>query len=114
MFKVAAVLAFLAVASGNLHDRAFYEEKFFEWLQTHKISANSGSHFVKMLQNFANNHDLIETHNSGNHSYTLGKVSFFSEKFFSDWSFVFRSQPILPHVRGGMERLCSLRFKETS
>ncbi len=36
MFKVAAVLAFLAVASGNLHDRSFYEGIFFEWLETHK------------------------------------------------------------------------------
>jgi len=100
MFKVAAVLAFLAVASGNLHDRAFYEEKFFEWLQTHKISADSGSHFVKMLQNFANNHDLIETHNSGNHSYTLGKVSFFSEKFFSDCLQVTTNSPTCPWRNG--------------
>ncbi len=84
MFKVAAVLAFLAVASGNLHDRSFYEEKFFEWLQTHKdkITVNSGSHFVKMLQNFANNHDIIETHNAGNHSYTLGKILFCWSQFF--------------------------------
>lgn len=70
--KVAAALTFLALASANLHDRAYYEERFFEWLQDHKVLAQSGLHFVKMLQNFANNHDLIETHNSGNHSYTLG------------------------------------------
>ncbi len=73
MSKVAAVLAFLAVASANLHDRAFYEEKFFEWLQEHKVEAASGSHFVKLLQNFANNHDIIESHNAGNHTYTLGE-----------------------------------------
>lgn len=70
--RIAAALTFLALASANLHDRAYYEEKFFEWLQDHKVLAQSGVHFVKMLQNFANNHDLIETHNSGNHSYTLG------------------------------------------
>jgi hypothetical protein len=76
MNKVLAALAFLALASANVHDRAFYEEKFFEWLSEHKVEANSGSNFVHMLQNFANNHDLIEAHNAGNHSYTLGHNKF--------------------------------------
>lgn len=70
------VLAVLGVVSANLHDRAYYEEKFFEWLQEFKVEAQSGSHFVKMLQNFANNHDIIETHNAGNHTYTLGHNQF--------------------------------------
>ena len=29
-----------------------------------------------MLQNFANNEDLITTHNAGNHTYTLGHNQF--------------------------------------
>jgi C1A family cysteine protease len=76
MNKVLAALAFLALASANVHDRAFYEEKFFEWLSEHKVEANSGSHFVHMLQNFANNHDFIEAHNAGSHSYTVGHNKF--------------------------------------
>jgi KDEL-tailed cysteine endopeptidase len=76
MMKVLAALAFLALAAANVHDRAFYEEKFFEWMQVHKVEVKSGSHFVHMLQNFANNHDQIEAHNGGNHSYTLGHNKF--------------------------------------
>lgn len=40
------------------------------------LSDQSGERFVKMLQNFANNDDLIETHNKGNHTYTLGHNQF--------------------------------------
>jgi C1A family cysteine protease len=76
MFKVLAALAFLAISAANVHDRAFYEEKFFEWLKEHDVKATSGSTFVHMLQNFADNHDLIEAHNAGNHSYTLGHNQF--------------------------------------
>jgi C1A family cysteine protease len=80
MFLRLTVLAtFLAVAvSANLRDRAFYEEKFFDWLAVHKVAANSGEHFVQMLQNFANNEDIITTHNSGNNTYTLGHNQFSS------------------------------------
>jgi len=42
----------------------------------HGVKAESGGHFVKMLQNFANNDDLIDAHNAGNHSYTLGHNQF--------------------------------------
>lgn len=40
------------------------------------LNLKSGERFVKMLQNFANNDDLIETHNKGNHTYTLGHNQF--------------------------------------
>lgn len=74
MFKLLIVLSVLAIAmSKNVHDRAYYEEKFFNWMKTHGVVATSGTHFVKMLQNFANNDDLIEAHNAGKHSYQLGK-----------------------------------------
>jgi len=76
IYHVAVVLAVLATASANLHDRAYYEEKFFNWLKQHQVSANSGSHFVQMLQNWADNDDLIETHNSGNQTFTLGHNQF--------------------------------------
>jgi hypothetical protein len=76
MYKTAVALAFLSLSSsvsGNLHDRIYYEAKFFEWLREHSLLIQTGTHFVKFLQNFADNHDIIETHNAGNYSYTLGE-----------------------------------------
>lgn len=70
------ILAFLAVSSANIHDRAYYEAKFFDWLSEHKVAARSASHFVQMLTNFANNDDIIEAHNAKNLSYTLGHNQF--------------------------------------
>jgi len=63
MNKVLALSA-LAVASANVHDRAFYEEKFFDWLEQHKVQVKSGADFIHQLQNFANNHDFITKHNA--------------------------------------------------
>lgn len=74
--RVAMVLAFLAVTSANIHDRAYYEAKFFDWLSQHKVAARSAAHFVQMLNNYANNDDIIETHNAKNLSYTLGHNQF--------------------------------------
>lgn len=60
-----------------LLDRAYYEEKFFNWLKENKnVLANSGEHFVHMLTNFANNDDLIVAHNAKNLTYTLGHNQF--------------------------------------
>jgi C1A family cysteine protease len=63
-------------SAANIKDRAYYEEKFFNWLATHKVAAKSGEHFVHMLQNFANNDDVIEQHNAAGHSYELGHNAF--------------------------------------
>jgi C1A family cysteine protease len=60
----------------NLHDRSYYEEKFFNWLSEFKVEASNGDHFVKMIQNFANNDDIITQHNNQNLSYTLGHNQF--------------------------------------
>jgi C1A family cysteine protease len=76
MFRLTIVLVVLAMVAANLKPREYYEEKFFNWVQEHSMMANSGTHFVKMLQNFANNDDIIETHNSGNQTYTLGHNQF--------------------------------------
>jgi C1A family cysteine protease len=76
------VLASLATAAlampivQNLHDRSYYEEKFFNWLSEFKVEASNGDHFVKMIQNFANNDDIITQHNNQNLSYTLGHNQF--------------------------------------
>jgi len=72
---VLTTLATIALAA-NLHDRAYYESKFFNWLETHGVKPETGERFVQMLQNFANNDDIIETHNSGNSTFTLGHNKF--------------------------------------
>jgi KDEL-tailed cysteine endopeptidase len=74
----------LALAAANVHDRHFYEEKFFEWIQEHKVQPKNGEDFVHMLQNFANNHDLIEKTNAQNLSYQLGHNAF-SHMSFEEW-----------------------------
>eukprot|EP00602_Paraphysomonas_sp_CaronLab_P010422 CAMPEP_0185024026 /NCGR_PEP_ID=MMETSP1103-20130426/6903_1 /TAXON_ID=36769 /ORGANISM="Paraphysomonas bandaiensis, Strain Caron Lab Isolate" /LENGTH=338 /DNA_ID=CAMNT_0027556869 /DNA_START=40 /DNA_END=1056 /DNA_ORIENTATION=+ len=92
MNRIILASAGLALAGANLHERHFYEEKFFDWLQEHKVEVKNGEHFIHMLQNFANNHDLIETTNSQNLSYTLGHNKF-SHMSFEEWQ---------AHVRLGL------------
>jgi len=84
-----AVLATLAASACalNIHDRGYYEEKFVNWLQTHKLNTPTGSTFVNWLQNFANNDDVIETHNAKKSTYKLGhnKYSHMSNEEFRDY-----------------------------
>jgi len=71
------VLALAAAAvSANVHDRSFYEEKFFNWLKTHQVKPVNGMHFVQMLKNFADNEDYINGHNSKGKTYQLGHNQF--------------------------------------
>jgi C1A family cysteine protease len=60
----------------NLKDRAYYEGRFFDWLAQHKVTVDTGAKFVHYLQNFANNDDIIESHNAQKKSYTLGHNQF--------------------------------------
>lgn len=69
-------LSALTVASANINDRSFYEEKFYDWMQEQKHTVKSGADFLHQLQNFANNHDFITKHNSEQSSYTLGHNEF--------------------------------------
>ena len=65
------------IMNRNIHNREFYEEKFVNWLKNFDITARDGSHFAQMLNNFANNDDIIETHNSNeDNTYTLGHNQF--------------------------------------
>jgi C1A family cysteine protease len=76
-FRQAVVAAILASAlAANVHDRSYYESKFFNWMKEHSIKAESGEHFVQMIQNFADNDDLIEKHNAAKNSFTLGHNQF--------------------------------------
>jgi len=77
MFRLAVIATVFAVAiAGNVHDRAYYEEKFINWMKEHNVKAENGERFVKWLQNFANNDDIIEAHNAKKASYTLGHNAF--------------------------------------
>lgn len=60
----------------NLQNREYYEAKFFNWLAEHKVEATSGEHFAKMIQNFANNDDIITQHNNQGLTYELGHNQF--------------------------------------
>jgi C1A family cysteine protease len=61
----------------NIHDRSYYEEKFVDWLSEHNIFPRDGQHFSVMLNNFANNDDTIERHNSNkDNTYQLGHNQF--------------------------------------
>ncbi len=73
-----------AALAANVHDRSYYEAKFFGWMKEHGVKASSGEHFVQMIQNFANNDDAIEAHNAKKASYTLGHNQF-SHMGASEW-----------------------------
>lgn len=68
---------FSVVESANVHDRSFYEEKFIDWLSDHQVFPRDGHHFTSMLNNFANNDDIIDAHNANkDNTYQLGHNQF--------------------------------------
>jgi C1A family cysteine protease len=73
--------------TSNIHDREYYVDKFHDWISQHKIVIDSAD-FGSRLTNFANNDDLIETHNQlESSSYELGhnQFSHLSNEEFSDY-----------------------------
>jgi len=85
--QIVAASVLAAALAGNLHDRSYYEAKFFGWLSEHKVEIGSGDLFVKMIQNFADNDDIITTNNAAKKSYTLAhnKFSHMSNAEFKEW-----------------------------
>jgi C1A family cysteine protease len=72
---LASLLA--TVGATNLMAREHYELKFFEHIQEHGIHLKSGAEYVERLQIFADNVDLIQTHNANpKHTYKLGLNQF--------------------------------------
>lgn len=69
-------LSALAVASANVEDRSFYEEKFYDWMAEHKMQAKSGADFLHQLQNFADNHDFITKHNAKKSTFSMAHNKF--------------------------------------
>ena len=80
---IIAVIVVIASA-GNLQERNYYEEKFYNWLSQFSMNPPTGWHFVRWLENFASNDDHIETHNAKKVSYTLGH-NHFSHMSFDEW-----------------------------
>ena len=77
MFALFILAIVASVAVAHIHERVYYEEKFFNWMKQHKMRAKGGKHFVDMLRNFADNDDFIAQHNADKkHSYTLGHNRF--------------------------------------
>jgi C1A family cysteine protease len=75
----------VVAVAGHVHERAYYEEKFFNWMKNHQVKAVNGMHFVQMLKNFADNEDYINAHNSGKSTYRLGHNQF-SHLDSAEWS----------------------------
>jgi len=76
MYKTLAVSAIAVAAAGNARPREVYEEMFANHVQNFGLTFKNGADFVEKLQNFANNVDIIEAHNAGNHSYKMGVNQF--------------------------------------
>lgn len=76
MFRIIVILAVLACAVANLRDRDFYERKFVDYIREHRLNNFSGAEFLKRLQTFADNHDMIEEHNKGSHGFKMAVNEF--------------------------------------
>ena len=66
-----AVTATVAL-SANVFDREVYEKAFFDHVLKFNLNFKDGAEFAKRLQVFADNYDMIDAHNKGNFTYTLG------------------------------------------
>jgi len=85
MSKSITLLALALSAAYATRDAAYYEEKFFNWLEQHPhLKPANGERFVQMLKAFAGNDDLIESHNSRDSSFKLGHNQF-SHMTFEEW-----------------------------
>jgi len=73
MFKLVALLL---VSIAAAQDRAYYESKFFAWLQEHNVQPLSGEVFVHYLENFIANDKFIEQHNTLGSTFTVGHNKF--------------------------------------
>jgi C1A family cysteine protease len=73
LLNIFSILSVFNIEAANIHNREYYEAKFVNWLTRFNMSAHDGSHFADMLSNYANNDDLIESHNTNKYNtYELG------------------------------------------
>jgi len=74
-------LALLAIVAGisaeSLHPREYYEQLFFEHMKEFNLDFANGKEFLKRLDIFSKNFDVIESHNADKtQTYTLGVNQF--------------------------------------
>jgi hypothetical protein len=73
LLNIFTILSVLNAEKTNTHNREYYEEKFINWLTRFNMTAHDGSNFARMLNNYANNDDMIESHNTNKYNtYELG------------------------------------------
>lgn len=77
MRSVAVFLAASALSALALkNEQTYYEEKFYNWMQKYGMQFKDGTEFAHRLKIFAAADDLIDQHNAGNYTYTMGHNQF--------------------------------------
>ena len=74
--------------ASNVHNISYYEERFASWVAEHRVSTKDNLQYAHFLYNFANNDDLISSHNENPFAtFTLGhnKFSHMSFSEFTDY-----------------------------
>jgi C1A family cysteine protease len=87
--------------AANIHNISYYEEKFVNWVSEHKIVTKDSIQYAHFLYNFANNDDLIESHNANQFAtYTLGhnKFSHMSFDEFKEYVHLGLDEPVAETV----------------
>ena len=76
MSRIATIFAALFSLAAASDSRADYESKFYAWMAQHNVKPVTGEAFVHFLENFISNDKIIEAHNAGNSTFTLGHNQF--------------------------------------
>ena len=67
------------------HPRAYYEEKFVDYMKEHSVRARDGQHFIEMLHAFSVNVDFINTHNAKSGETYKMKMNAFGHFTYAQW-----------------------------
>lgn len=78
---------FVFCLSSNIYQREVYESAFAEHVDKFDLKFENGNEFVRRLQIFADNYDIIEEHNSKDLSWKMGfnQFSHMTPDEFSDY-----------------------------
>jgi cathepsin L len=95
-FVAASIVA--VVAASSLHTREFYESAFHEHTAKFGLKFENGAEFVKRLEVFISNFDMIETHNSQANSFQMG-LNQFSHLTFEEFQASIHNGYVTPTLR---------------
>jgi len=97
--KITLLSFILVTVAANIQKPEYYKDKFYLWLNQFNIIPPAGA-FMHMLKNFADNDDLINTHNADNSStFTLGHNQF-SHLSLVEWQEYVRNGLTKPSIAG--------------